>query len=63
MPVLHVQDPVCGSAHCSLAVYWAKKLGKSDFVAYMVLSLSLSSLSLSLGSSVQLNFLLFFVYG
>ncbi|XP_022953482.1 uncharacterized protein LOC111456018 isoform X3 [Cucurbita moschata] len=29
------EDPVCGSAHCSLAVYWAKKLGKSDFVAYM----------------------------
>ncbi|XP_004148891.2 uncharacterized protein LOC101222982 [Cucumis sativus] len=29
------EDPVCGSAHCALAVYWAKKLGKSDFVAYM----------------------------
>ncbi|XP_050942684.1 uncharacterized protein LOC103492685 isoform X3 [Cucumis melo] len=29
------EDPVTGSAHCALAVYWAKKLGKSDFVAYM----------------------------
>ncbi|XP_050942697.1 uncharacterized protein LOC103492687 isoform X1 [Cucumis melo] len=28
-------DPVCGSAHCALPVFWAKKLGKSDFVAYM----------------------------
>uniref|UniRef100_A0A9I9DBD9 Uncharacterized protein n=1 Tax=Cucumis melo TaxID=3656 RepID=A0A9I9DBD9_CUCME len=29
------EDPVCGSAHCALPVFWAKKLGKSDFVAYM----------------------------
>ncbi|KAA0057617.1 putative isomerase BH0283-like protein [Cucumis melo var. makuwa] len=29
------EDPVCGSAHCALAVYWAQKLGKSDFVAFM----------------------------
>ncbi|KAM7521574.1 hypothetical protein LguiA_011476 [Lonicera macranthoides] len=28
------EDPVCGSAHCVLAPYWSKKLGKSDFVAY-----------------------------
>ncbi|KAL9239225.1 hypothetical protein vseg_013565 [Gypsophila vaccaria] len=28
------EDPVCGSAHCALAVYWSKKLGKCDFVAY-----------------------------
>uniref|UniRef100_A0A2N9G7Y0 Ribosomal protein eL8/eL30/eS12/Gadd45 domain-containing protein n=1 Tax=Fagus sylvatica TaxID=28930 RepID=A0A2N9G7Y0_FAGSY len=28
------EDPVCGSAHCSLAPYWSKKLGKCDFVAY-----------------------------
>ncbi|XP_048317763.1 uncharacterized protein LOC107426006 [Ziziphus jujuba] len=28
------EDPVCGSAHCSLALYWCKLLGKSDFVAY-----------------------------
>jgi PhzF family phenazine biosynthesis protein len=27
------EDPVCGSAHCALASYWSKKLGKSDFVA------------------------------
>ncbi|KAG4968536.1 hypothetical protein JHK87_034187 [Glycine soja] len=27
-------DPVCGSAHCALASYWSKKLGKCDFNAY-----------------------------
>ncbi|XP_027767725.1 uncharacterized protein LOC107031468 isoform X4 [Solanum pennellii] len=27
------EDPVCGSAHCALAPYWRKKLGKCDFVA------------------------------
>lgn len=29
------EDPVCGSAHCALAPYWSKKLGKCDFVAYV----------------------------
>lgn len=28
------EDPVTGSAHCALALYWSQKLGKSDFVAY-----------------------------
>ncbi|XP_057535541.1 uncharacterized protein LOC130813711 [Amaranthus tricolor] len=28
------EDPVCGSAHCALAVYWSKKLGKCDLHAY-----------------------------
>ncbi|KAK8614628.1 hypothetical protein V6N13_068425 [Hibiscus sabdariffa] len=28
------EDPVCGSAHCSLAPYWSQKLGKFDFVAH-----------------------------
>ncbi|XP_050265157.1 uncharacterized protein LOC126709106 [Quercus robur] len=28
------EDPVCGSAHCTLAPYWGKKLGKCDLVAY-----------------------------
>lgn len=27
------EDPICGSAHCALALYWRKKLGKCDFVA------------------------------
>ncbi|KAL5561652.1 hypothetical protein UlMin_031399 [Ulmus minor] len=27
------EDPVCGSAHCALAPYWRKELGKCDFVA------------------------------
>ncbi|KAJ4956193.1 hypothetical protein NE237_012976 [Protea cynaroides] len=28
------EDPVCGSAHCSLVPYWSKRLGKCDLVAY-----------------------------
>ncbi|PON78231.1 Phenazine biosynthesis protein [Trema orientale] len=28
------EDPVCGSAHCALAPFWSKELGKSDFLAY-----------------------------
>jgi len=28
------EDPVCGGAHCALAPYWSKKLGKCDFKAY-----------------------------
>ena len=28
------EDPVTGSAHCSLAPYWQEKLGKSAMVAY-----------------------------
>ncbi len=28
------EDPVCGSAHCQIADYWAKELGKKDIHAY-----------------------------
>jgi PhzF family phenazine biosynthesis protein len=28
------EDPVTGSAHCVLGPYWAKQLGKTQFVAY-----------------------------
>jgi len=35
---ISIQDPVCGGAHCALAPYWSKKLGKCDFNAYQVLS-------------------------
>jgi len=28
------EDPATGSAHCCLAPYWAKKLGKNDIMAY-----------------------------
>ena len=28
------EDPVCGSAHCSLVPYWSRKLQKSSMVAY-----------------------------
>lgn len=28
------EDPVTGSAHCALGPYWARKLGKTDLLAY-----------------------------
>lgn len=28
------EDPVCGSAHCALAPYWADRLGKPELVGY-----------------------------
>src|SRR5512145_2046068 len=28
------EDPVTGAAHCALAPYWAKKLGKSELVGF-----------------------------
>jgi PhzF family phenazine biosynthesis protein len=28
------EDPVTGSAHCALAPYWSKRLGKSELIAY-----------------------------
>lgn len=28
------EDPVTGSAHCALATFWAKELGRNEFLAY-----------------------------
>ena len=28
------EDPVTGSAHCTLGPFWSKKLGKNEFLAY-----------------------------
>ncbi len=28
------EDPVCGSGHCHISVYWSKVLGKKDILAY-----------------------------
>ena len=34
-PKCNVQeDPVCGSGHCHILPYWAKKLGKTELTAY-----------------------------
>ena len=30
------EDPVTGSAHCTLAPYWAEQLGKNEMTAYQV---------------------------
>jgi len=36
-PALGVdEDPVCGSAHCCLATYWAERLGKTKMVGHQV---------------------------
>lgn len=32
------EDPVCGSAHCDLIPYWAKRLGKAKMTAYQASS-------------------------
>ncbi len=32
------EDPVCGSAHCMIADYWAKELGKDEILAYQASS-------------------------
>ena len=29
-----IEDPVCGSGHCHIVPYWAKKLGKENIVAF-----------------------------
>lgn len=34
-PKLNIaEDPVCGSGHCHIVPYWAKKFGKNNIVAY-----------------------------
>jgi PhzF family phenazine biosynthesis protein len=30
------EDPVCGSAHCTLTPYWAERLGKNQLHAYQI---------------------------
>ena len=30
------EDPVCGSAHCMLAPFWSKQLGKAELIAHQV---------------------------
>lgn len=32
------EDPVCGSAHCRLAPFWASQLNKTEFLAYQASS-------------------------
>ena len=33
-----ITDPVTGSAHCCLADFWRKRLGKTEFVAFQASS-------------------------
>jgi PhzF family phenazine biosynthesis protein len=49
------EDPVTGSAHCTLAPYWHERFGKSDFQAYQA-SARGGKLGVSLrGDRVQLS--------
>ncbi|CAL4957895.1 unnamed protein product [Urochloa decumbens] len=47
------EDQVCGSVHCALAPYWAKKLGKTRLTAQMASSRG-GTLRLELDEHVQL---------
>jgi len=42
LPVGFLEDPVTGTAHCSLAPYWAERLGKKALFAYQASPRSLS---------------------
>ncbi|KAM0954200.1 putative trans-2,3-dihydro-3-hydroxyanthranilate isomerase [Dioscorea sansibarensis] len=46
------EDPVCGGAHCALAPYWTKKLGKNNLIAYMA-SARGGRLDLTLGENAE----------
>lgn len=35
-PELDLEDPVTGSSHCTLAPYWARRLGKREMVAQQI---------------------------
>ena len=49
------EDPVTGGAHCGLAPYWAKRLGKSEFRAYQASRRGGEILCAVLGDRVELR--------
>ncbi|WP_448954259.1 PhzF family phenazine biosynthesis protein [Labrys neptuniae] len=49
------EDPVTGSAHCALAPYWAKRLGRSAFRAYQASSRGGEVLCRLVGDRVELE--------
>jgi len=54
-PALGVpEDPVTGSAHCALAVYWRNSLGRSEFTALQASSRSGTLRCTVVGDRVQL---------
>jgi PhzF family phenazine biosynthesis protein len=49
------EDPVTGSAHCMLAPYWARRLGRSELRAYQASSRGGEILCRVLGNRVELE--------
>ena len=49
------EDPVTGSAHCALAVYWRNVLGRSEFTAFQASSRSGMVRCAVVGDRVQLT--------
>ena len=49
------EDPVTGSAHCSLAPYWAERLGKTTFLAWQASARGGELLVRLLGDRVRLS--------
>jgi PhzF family phenazine biosynthesis protein len=49
------EDPVTGAAHCMLCPYWAKRLGKTDFVAFQASRRGGEMLCQLLGDRVELE--------
>ena len=49
------EDPVTGSAHCSLAPYWAERLGKTTFLAWQASARGGELLVQLIGDRVRLS--------
>jgi PhzF family phenazine biosynthesis protein len=49
------EDPVTGSAHCMLAPYWAKRLGKNEFSAFQASQRGGKVLCRLIGDRVELE--------
>ena len=49
------EDPVTGAAHCMLAPYWAKRLGKTEFTAFQASSRGGEVVCSLLGDRVELK--------
>jgi predicted PhzF superfamily epimerase YddE/YHI9 len=49
------EDPVTGSAHCSLIPYWSEKLGKDDMVALQLSSRGGRLICKNLGERVLIS--------
>jgi predicted PhzF superfamily epimerase YddE/YHI9 len=49
------EDPVTGGAHCALTPYWARRLSKSEFLAYQASSRGGEIVCRLLGDRVELE--------